>query len=42
MRVQPAPGGSTVLVDDYATGYQRWRSDLSGVWGPQAPTDDGK
>ena len=40
VRVQPGPGGSTVLVDDYANGYRRWAGDLSSVWGAQAPIDD--
>jgi hypothetical protein len=40
VRVQPGPGGSTVLVDDYANGYRRWAADVSPIFGAQAPTDD--
>ncbi|MFG3660583.1 DUF4247 domain-containing protein [Streptomyces sp. NPDC047706] len=30
--VSPYRGGSRIEMDDYRTGYHRWRSHLSSVW----------
>lgn len=41
VRVEPASGGSTVLVDDYSSGYQRWSEDVGSEWGAQEGEDGG-
>ena len=41
VRVQPGGGGSTVLLDNYNNGYQRWVSDVGQQWGSQSSGDGG-
>jgi Domain of unknown function (DUF4247) len=41
VRVEPDGSSSTILVDTYDDGYQRWNEDVGQEWGPQDAGDGG-